>query len=243
VIKLELEKIIKKKEPLILACHNDGDGLYSADLFRKAFKVREVIIPKRFGDYSRSDVGLDLGVPLKDYFGIVIDHHPGHQENAKYTLIWEDIPTGLIIYKYFKHLIPKQHHWKVVGSLVGDGQPELIPNEIWECFGSMLLEKKARIYSSYGNPKTYTYVPVYKLLNSGIRSMSRMGLAKEALRIISYAKTPLDIIDNPMVRLEEENCRKEEERIWKEYGLSGVLSINNFVNVFVFESDTICVEE
>src|SRR4030067_2677676 len=122
---------LKSKEPFSLSAHTDPDGIYSATILKRIFSIKgEVELPP-FNEY-KTDVSVDLGFPIdKEWSGISIDHHPDHPVDRKYKLYWESYPTGLILYNNLKKYLKREDYWLVVGSLNGDGQPELTPDEIW----------------------------------------------------------------------------------------------------------------
>ena len=232
------KKYLKENQPLLIATHLDADGIYSAVLFSYAFNIKDVTIPEEFGDYgSEVHVSLDLGPPInKGFTGVAIDHHT-HPKPMDYHLIHEPCPTGLIVYNLFKDKIPKDMAWKVAGALVGDGQPEKIPNEIWEMFGKELLEKRARIYPQYKvNPKIYKYISVYKLLSAPVNACCRAGYPLEAFKTVRNARTPSDILEHPTFNEMAQKIRNEEEKIWKEYGITGAISLNDYISIFSFGS-------
>jgi len=164
---------LENNQPLPTVFHYDADGVFATSLFSTVYNI-QASVAKEFQDYQMRNtiakVGIDIGQPIqKSFQGVVFDHH----EHIKpwYHLIYDNVPAGLIIYNLFKEKIPKEHHWKVVGSLIGDGQPELIPNEVWDNFKHFLLELRAKIYRKYTQPNIYQYVPVYKLLSSPVNAM------------------------------------------------------------------------
>ena len=59
---------------LVVATHNDADGVYSAALLASAFNVDEVVFPDIFGDYNEEDVALDLGKPLNPEYKLSLIH-------------------------------------------------------------------------------------------------------------------------------------------------------------------------
>jgi len=130
---------LSRKE-ITVATHSDADGLYSAALLSLAIPVKIIKYPEEFGEVDKEDICLDM-IPLNPkYKGIVVDHHPLHPSIHSYQLEWEPVPTGLIIFHQLGHCIPTSKWWLVVGSCIGDGQPELIPPEIFKASPDLLEE-------------------------------------------------------------------------------------------------------
>lgn len=240
VKKLDWIQYLEKNQPLFVATHDDADGIYSAVLFSYVFEVKDIYIPEIFGDYGdESHVSLDLGAPLNKFTGVAIDHH-SHQVDSKmtYQLVYNQCPTGLIVYNWFKEQIPDEMKWKVAGACVGDGQPEKIPTEIFTTFGKELLERRGRIYPKYRvNPNIYKYIPVYKLLSAPVNACCRAGYPTEAYRVVRSARTPTDILTHPTFNEMANKIRSDEERIWKEDGIVGAISFNDYISIFSFSSD------
>jgi len=229
--KEEIKRELESKSNMKVAMHHDADGLGALVLAKKVLDISEVFSPDKFGDYSyishekntegdivekkySADLGLDLGQPIDSKFnGILIDHH--NHPNPWYKLIHDRVPTGLIVYNLWKDKIPKEETWKLCVSLVGDGQPELIPNEIFDN-NPFLLNKIASVYKTYGKLKLYDY-PLYSMLSSPINSMCRTGNIIPAYKLLLRAKDPLDVLGNEIAKNDVMLVRKEEERIFKEY--------------------------
>jgi len=238
-----IKKDLENRGNLVIATHYDADGCYSAALLSEVYEILGVYIPEIFQDYCyfkareneevrMIDVALDLGQSLyKEFSGIVLDHHD--HIDPWYPLIWDNVPTGLIVYTVFKEEIPKEHHWKVVGALVGDGQPELVPDEIWREF-PILLEERTSIYKSYGKLREYPQI-VYQMLSSPVNAMCRLGNAIEAIKIIKRAKNPDDILQNAAMKNDKDTVRKEEDRILSEYNI--LKTIGNLVSIMEIESN------
>ena len=235
----ELIKELKSKPTISLAFHDDADGIYSAALISSIFKVKNFVCPNEFGDYHLDDdtfvdLGLDLGAPLHEEFeGILIDHHP-HPFETKYKLIWDSKPTTGIVYDIFSDMLASEHKWKVVGGLVGDGQVELTPDEIWESY-PFLLEQRSTIYrNKYNKLSEYAY-PVFKLLSSPVNAMCRVGSPYDAYEIVKRAKTPSDIIDNRAMQSDMDLLDSDERQIWSSDGLPTV-QINRYISIVKISS-------
>lgn len=234
---------IKKQEPLTVAFHKDADGVYSTALLSTVFKIKYIYSPDRFQDYLYFleeqtnanlpiHIAVDLGQPLyKEYKNLVIDHHV--HEDPWYPLVWDNVPTGLIIYNLFKDKIPDDKKWYVAGSLIGDGQAELIPDEVWD-LSPELLGVYHRVYETYGQLKLSRGFPLYKLLSSPINAMCRLGNAGEAVRQVVRTRSPKDILENKAMNSDKETIEKERKRILIEYS---PIDINHFLAIMVIESN------
>jgi len=208
---------IREIKNLSLCSHRDADGAYSAAIFSSVFNISGIEFPELFGDYDdRFHISLDLGEPLGEWHGIAIDHHV-HSEREDYSLIWDQVPTGLVLFKLFRDRIPEKEYWKVAGSLVGDMQSFLIPLEIFQkC--PILLEKRGTVYKdNYGNLKTYSYF-VYKLLASPVNASCRTGKATTAFEIIKRSESPDDILSNPVFMNDQREVNSEIDSVIKELG-------------------------
>jgi len=214
---LDLYKELKKIEPFTLSAHTDADGIYSASILMDVFEVKEVEFPSFY--MYKTQVALDLGYPkIKDWAGIIVDHHildyPEEVlKNPKIKTFLGMYPTGLLLYQFLGDKIPKEKTWKVVGSCTGDGQAEVVPDEIWDRF-PILLEERG--YLGKGQYKEYTTAfPLFYYLSSGVNAICRLGFPHQALDIVNNAEGPLDILDNIEVKDAIERIRKEEQEIYK----------------------------
>jgi len=217
---LDKDKIvdeIRSLEPIKLAFHSDADGLASACLIASVFKVREdsdyPFSPEIFGDYMDSNLAVDLGSPIDHYDGIVIDHHPDHPDNPDYKLVLGNVPTGVVIFELFKDLIPDDKIWLVCLSACGDGQPEVIPEEVW-IRSPYLWEMQGKIYrDQYRRVRTYPY-PIFSKISSPINSMCRMGDVMGAYKLLRSAKSVRDVINNPVAIRAVKKIDEEVKRIF-----------------------------
>jgi len=207
-----LYDLLKQLEPFSLSFHHDADGVYSASIIMSIFKVTEVQCPP-FNEYT-TDVAVDLGYPFdQNYSGIVVDHHPDHPKDRKYKLFWDHVPTGVILYNELKDHLKKEDIWKVVGSATGDGQPEVVPDEIWESY-PILLEERGVL--GRGQYKVYTSAfPLFYFLSSGVNALCRLGFPLQALDIVNNAKSPLEVLDHQEVRDAVDQIRSEEDSIYR----------------------------
>jgi len=229
-----IQKEIEDLQPLKVSFHRDADGVYSLALLNTVFKIEEVYSPKVFGNYFSDDfkanVGLDLGEPIENEFkGVVIDHHT--HSNPWYSLIWSIMPTGLIVYNVFKERIPDNEKWKVVGAVCGDGQPELIPDELWDMFPE-LREERGNMYMSYNKITSRTY-PIYSLITSPINSLCRIGEPIEAFKAVRNASSPYDLLDSEYLKDAVSLVQKEEQRIFNN---KPSLTVKNNIAYTVIES-------
>lgn len=198
----------------VLASHCDADGIFSAALLGSFNELTEVRFPTTFGEVSNEDLVADMKPINPEYSGLVFDHHLPHPENKKYSLIWDECPTSLIIWKTFKDDIPPDLSWKVVGGVVGDGQPELIPAELWSQH-PVLLEQRVSLYESYGDLKLYP-TPVYMLLSSYVNAGARVGNPYPTYQIVKACKSPWDILKSDMLIKSKEILDRECDKLIKE---------------------------
>jgi hypothetical protein len=246
---LDIIEYLKYNEPLVVCSHHDADGISSAVLLTTVFHIDNIKFPEVFGDYARittetesfdTHVALDLGPPLeeKKFKGIIIDHHPQTKELFKKKfdtkrILYDDVPTSVIVYNLLKDSIPEEEKWKVVCGCVGDGQAEKIPIEIWSMFPE-LLETRGNIYQSYGKYKEYPY-PIYKQLSSPINATCRIGDPLSAYEILLRAKSPFDILHNPAFINDQNLLNEEIKNIFKE-GLEE-LNIRHYLAVVIINSN------
>lgn len=237
-LKKELEPIKK------LALHDDADGVSSAVLLSFALKIRKVWAPEDFGEWpivtveneEPPDACVDMVPANPDWAGFCIDHHPGHppEDKRKYRLIHGDVPTAVIVYELFKELIPEEQHWKVVVGAVGDGQPELIPPEIWLKF-PILLEEAVSTWERYKKMETSTY-PLYLRLSSGINAACKIpDQWYVAYSVLRNAKSPWDLLTDPSLKAAREYVDEERSRILQE---SSPIQLRNGIRLWPFESET-----
>lgn len=221
---------LKALEPFSLSCHHDADGIYSATLLRRIFNIKkdeegeDIIEIPEFGTYT-TDVAVDLGFPEDtSWSGICIDHHPDHPEDRKYKLYWDYCPTGLILYNHLKEHIKPEDYWLVVGSLAGDGQPDLTPDAIWDSCPE-LLGGRGILYKSQWK-LGISSTPLYRFLSSGVNSLCRQGFPETALEVLEHTTNPVDLLENDIVVDAVDEMRKEEDAIYKTKPV--VESLGNF---------------
>jgi len=218
---------------MLVASHRDADGICSvAQLLFALDEETKVIFPESFGDCSENpDIMVDMVPDDKNFSGTVFDHHPQHPSNPKYKLIFDNKPASLIIYDKYKDIIPKEKSWYAIAGTVGDGQPELVPLELWEK-NPELLETQNTISKWSGEIKIYSY-PIYSLLSSPINSLARIGKADKALKLIQSVKSPLEILNNKDILKTKQEVRTEHDRVLKKYKGESLGKLF----LFVFESD------
>jgi len=213
----DLKNRIEESQPLQMAFHSDSDGVASACLLASIFEVEESkdfpYSPSIFGAYREGNIAVDLGSPLfpSQWKGVIIDHHD--HPNPSYPLIWGRIPTGGIIYEIFKDRIPEDKLWLVVLSLAGDGQPELIPDEIWDALPELWFEQ-GRVYKDkYRNVKAYPY-PFFSKISPLVNSLCRTGNVMGAYKLVRSARGIRDIIFNSTALRAQRELSDEESRIY-----------------------------
>ena len=163
--------------PVTLRCHWDADGVTSGHFASFGINDSQVVVgtyEKGFGDTSqltKDDWILDMRPSDPKWDGNCIDHHLPHDKKHKYRLISDDVPATLITWREFKKDIPKKEWWKIAIGLAGDGQPELIPTEVFQECPTLLKNVKTSVFQSYGKWKISTF-PLYKLLSSNINVSS-----------------------------------------------------------------------
>lgn len=215
--------------------HHDVDGLISGYFTSLGIKSSDIEIwDGQFGDttgLTKDDYMTDMRPSDPNWEGTCIDHHLPHPDNRKYKLISDEVPASLIAFRKYQKEIPKSEWWKLAIGLMGDGQPELIPTEVFlEC--PMLMSRvKTSAKESYGNWKV-SYFPVYKLLSSPINAFLRQRNFKMALNMVTFKNTPLEIINDTEAKIAKTNVRNEYKRII----MSAESHEFNSLNVFFFTS-------
>jgi hypothetical protein len=206
---------IFKKNPVYVSAHNDADGVTSAVLLSYAFPAK-VSFPKTFGEADSSiDIIVDQ-VPKDPTFpNIVFDHHPGHpdENNRGYTLVWDTVPASLIVYRFVKNKIPKHMLWKVVVGICGDGQPELIPSEVWDACPELCNEIVSSRRGRYG--KYVGSRPVWDCLSAPINYSCRLAKSgpELAYNLLRSYMSPMDVIREPAFQTCREAILKEVEAV------------------------------
>lgn len=212
-----------EKEAPYISTHDDADGMVSAlyvtDFFERTMGIPEVDIefPENFGDCDPdANVILDQIPNDPKHDAIVIDHHQQHlgRKGYEYQLYHDPVPTSLSAYDIFRKDIKDE--WKVAAGLVGDGQPELIPNYVWDHYPE-LFHMKASLYQR-GNDITVYRNPLYTMLSSGINAISKMQ--EETLygpglgySIAKQVETPWELVVHPTCEQAKQLQNKEKSRI------------------------------
>ena len=220
----------------MIVCHNDADGVTSAVLFLYAMGLGpddvKVRVAEYFGQVNPNDrFCFDMVPEDPNWDGQCFDHHPQHppETERKYTLIWDNVPTGVIVYKQYKDDIPDEQKWKVAIAAVGDGQPEVIPPEIFDMFPELLDEI---LWVREG--KVSFTLPRYKLISSGINSLMRVGNYEYALNLLYHAKRPDDLIFNEEAEKARNTIANECYKIAKN---SKFVKLGNNIVYLEFESN------
>lgn len=219
--KAVVEAIMEIDEPFI-STHDDADGmisgLYMARLFDSIGVEVNFEFPEKFGDCDPEvNIVLDQ-VPLDpDQDAIVIDHHPQHfkRRGYEYQLWYDNVPTSLMVYHLAKKEIPNEE-WKVAVGLVGDGQAELIPSEIWDQHPE-LFHARLSIYQRGSDMNIYRN-PLYTMLSSGINAISRMEEEDNygptlGYQIAKKVESPLELVIHATCEKAKQLQKKEKNRI------------------------------
>ena len=183
--------------------HHDPDGIVSSYFTTFEYPDSTIKIVEKFGDTQHwvdGSIMCDMRPDNPDIEGLVIDHHLPHPKEHKYTLISDDVPAGLIAWKQFKDKIPKSEWWKVSIALCGDGQPELIPTEVYKECPSLLKRVKTSGYQSYGKWNINMF-PIYKLMSSGLNAIMRKGEYGQALDLLKYSISPFELYNSDATRV------------------------------------------
>jgi len=216
--------------------HHDADGISSAYMCHFGVKGAELDgWDGIFGDttgLTDGDWMVDMR-PIIDMKGLnLIDHHGPHSHLKNVNLVSvKETPASLQCWEYFKDSIPKEQWWKVVIGVVGDGQPELIPPEVFEECPMLLQNWKTSIYQNYGKWKP-NYFPMYKLLSSGVNALLRMHKFEDAINVLKFSQTPDEILTDTRVARAKGQVSAEFKRIMdncKAYQLP-------FLDVYLYES-------
>jgi len=213
------EAILKILDTSKISTHGDADGLASCALI-KSFSTQRILvnIPTIFGHiHTRSTLVLDQ-IPKKRIKALVIDHHPSEMHAGhNYPLIHDTVPTSLIVYSVFKDLIPEEERWKVAVGLVGDQQPYMIPNEIWETYPE-LLDELVSIGKSTRTSRYWQASNPLWLSLSNINYLCRLAgnAPYQALDLLITAKSPYELIYNEAILNARDVILKETERLTRE---------------------------
>lgn len=216
--------------------HHDADGITAG--YFLTFKYPDMklqIWNGQFGDttgLTSGDIMADMR-PRNDIEGLIVyDHHGPYPEEHKYLLTTAKEPASWIVWNKYKELIPRDQWWKLAIGLLGDGQPELIPYEIYKECPMLLTRIKTSTYQNYGKWKN-SYYPLYKLLSSRINALLRIGAFDVALKLITAAKSPMDIQNSKEGNLAKSKVRAEFESIMR--GCE-VYTFDN-LNVYLYSSN------
>lgn len=216
----------------IVRCHYDADGVTSG--YFTTFGVKDSVLEvldykKGFGycdDLSKDDWIVDMKPQNKNFTGHCIDHHFPHPDDRKYELTpnlssdavhysSDIIPASYIAWEKFKDVIPKSEWWKIVIGLVGDGSPELIPNEVFDMHPILLQKFKTSAFNSYGRWKISEY-PLYILMSSCINAFLRKFDNESAIFLIKAAQSPLDIYLSEDVAIAKRDVKNEFATVVKD---------------------------
>lgn len=252
----ECFQLLKKRiEPIKkLSMHDDADGITSAVLMSYIFDVKKVWAPDDFGVWpikpyilnGKEEIPPDACVDMLPqnplWQGLAIDHHPGHppEDKRSYQLIHGEAPASVIIYTLFKNYIPQEQRWKVAVGAVGDGQPEIIPPDVWR-ENPVLLEETISLWKKYGKyakggPLEMSSYPIYFMLSSGINAACKIPekwyLAYSVLR---NAKSPWDLLNDSSLKASKGFLNDEKTRILSE---SHPIQLRSGIKIWGFTSET-----
>jgi len=207
------------KDKVVIRAHWDADGITSA--YFASYGIPNSVIEFKEGEFGdttglkKGDWMVDMR-PNTNMEGLnVIDHHLPHKyKDIKYNATLDEVPASLIAWRKFKDDIPKSEWWKLAIGLVGDGQPELIPPEVFEECPQLLTKIKTSAYQSYGK-WNIGYYPVYKLLSSYVNAHLRKGEFTEALNLMRYSQTPVAILHSLKAKAAKASIKAEFENIVK----------------------------
>jgi len=239
-----LKSILKK--PLIVFSHSDADGIASLVLFQLVFLVRRFVFPLDFGaceyviektgEVLVPDVMLDMRPSDPTWSGLCIDHHPGHPEERGYHLIWRDVPTGLILFDLLKEQMPRKYWWKLVCCLVGEGQPELIPTEVWDSCPS-LFDEVVTEKSTWRERKFLVKTPVWMKMSSPNNYGARHAQVGPvgSYRALKVSETPHDLLDEPSLRTARDIITEEVNQTMRD--LTAIECVNHRVIFAIVDSE------
>lgn len=202
-----------------LYAHSDADGITGAYFVFLGENIDNVIFPEEFGDVSgwqEDDIMIDMKPNDESIKGLVIDHHPGHKNSRNYTLIYSDIkPASLLAFEQYKSKIPEKEWWKLAVGLSGDGAINMLPYDVYKNCRELTYGFKTWSGTSYGQERV-SFIKVYKLLSSNINLYARINKPDLALRVLSEADSPLDLLENEETKALKENLSKTLESIKKD---------------------------
>lgn len=96
----------------------------------------------------------------------------------------------------------------IVTHNCGDGQPELIPNEVYEGCPSLLKNVKTSAYQNYGRWNVSMF-PLYKLLSSGINALMRKEEYEAAYNLLRYVDTPMALYSSEDTRIAKMDIKND----------------------------------
>jgi hypothetical protein len=218
--------------------HHDPDGIISAYFAMFGVKgAKPEPWNGKFGDTTglqKGDWMVDMR-PIQNMEGLnLIDHHQPYPDNHKYKIVsGEREPASYQCWKLWKDKIPKNQWWKLAIGVVGDGQPELIPYEVFEECPELLSKWKTSCYQSYGKWKV-SYYPMYKLMSSGVNALMRKAEFDKAMNVLKFNETPTDLLTDSTVIKAKAEVSTEFEYIMRH---CKSYEIDHNLAVFVYNSD------
>lgn len=213
----ELRKLlpVARPEGIVISCHKDADGITAGVFSSYKYKIRKVNFPPVFGQVMDEDIMFDM-TPKNDCNSLVVDHHPPKIDlpSARVILSASEEPASLISWHLFKDVVPREHWWKLMVGLAGDGHPERLPTEAWEASKCLLDDTGSFVYSK-GKDYLFTY-PIWTQLSSGINALARANWKEKAFDVLKEADTPYDVIKDPIVQEYKKKISEDTIRVFKE---------------------------
>lgn len=215
----ELRKLLPTEIPadgLTISCHSDADGIASGVFSSYKYKIKKVNFPSIFGYVGDEQIMFDMSPPTDNRPLLIIDHHPPKLNYSVSTEILGETedPASYLSWSLFKDSIPEKHWWKLMVGLAGDGHPEKLPNEVWDCSKGLLDDYGSFVHSK-GNDYLFTY-PVWNQITSSVNSLCRAGWSEKAFNLLKEAETPYDILEDSIAKEYKDKIMIETIKIFKE---------------------------
>jgi hypothetical protein len=219
-----------------IRAHHDADGITAAYFLSLTIPDSKIQLwDGQFGDTTglqSGDFMVDMR-PKQNMEGLTVyDHHGPYPEDRKYNLYTSEEPASWIVWTIHKDKIPKDKWWILAIGLLGDGQPELIPYEVFKTCPMLLTKIKTSTFQNYGKWKN-SYYPLYKLLSSKVNALLRIRAYDAALKLILTSENPMDILNSKEASLAKSKVKTEFETIMRS---CEVYTFEN-LNVYIYESN------
>jgi len=223
---------------VVIRHHHDSDGITTAffTAHHLDWNCKLECWDGKFGEskgLKKGDWMVDMH-PTEIIPGMnIVDHHGEYGLVTNYHLIYGPEPASFLAWREFKEDIPKDQWWKLCIGVVGDGQPELIPYEVFESCPRLLVPHKTwGGAKNYGKDVALYFYPTYKMLSSPINRLLKTGNSDGALRLITEAKSPIDILEDKEAGVAKTTLKKERDIILRD---CDVKKFNN-LNLVLFYS-------